>query len=153
MTNRPVTINRLEERRRRRHLDVIVARDVEGAVAADADIGAGRADQRLGLRQDQIFGERFRQRRDVGGKILALVGIEDREALEERDRVGFVAGFRGARAFAVGNEAVGIDDGGALSPLRTWAPSFSAWRKVSQFWPVKPRSATAPHRIRMLMPL
>jgi hypothetical protein len=30
---------------------------------------------------------------------------------------------------------------------------FSAWRKVSQLWPVKPRSVQASHRIRMLMPL
>ena len=93
MKDGPVPVDRLEKRRGRRHLDVVGARDVEGAVAADADIGAGRADQRLGLRQDQVFGERLRRRRDVGRKILALVGVEDREALEKRDRFRLVAGF------------------------------------------------------------
>src|SRR5437879_4698042 len=106
MKNRPVKIYRLEESRRRWHLDVIGARDIEGAVAADADIGAGGPDQRFGLRQDEIFGSGCWRWRDVGGKILALVGIEDREALKERDRFRLVAGLRGARAFAVGNEAV-----------------------------------------------
>ena len=96
MTNGPVKIDRLEEGRRRRHLDVVGAGNIEGAIAADADIGAGGADQRLGLRQDQVVGQRLRRRRDIGGKILALVGIEDREALEKRDRVGLVAGLGGA---------------------------------------------------------
>lgn len=31
-------------------------------------------------------------------------------------------------------------------------PSESAWRKVSQLWPEKPRATTAPQRIRTLMP-
>ena len=124
MANRPVKINRLKEGRGRRHLDVVGAGDVEGAVAADADIGAGRTDQRLGLRQDQVFGERFRRRRDRGRKILALVGIKDREAFEEWDGVGFVAGFGGARAFAVRNEAVGIDDRGAAFALLHMGAEF-----------------------------
>jgi hypothetical protein len=38
-----------QEGRGRRHLDVIGAGNIEGAVAADADIGAGRADQRASL--------------------------------------------------------------------------------------------------------
>ena len=65
-----------------------------------------------------------RWRRDVGRKILALVGVEDREALEERDRFRFVAGFGGARAFAVGNEAVGIDDRGAFLALAHMGAEF-----------------------------
>jgi hypothetical protein len=84
MKNRPVKIYRLEESRRRRHLDVIGARHIEGAGAADADIGAGRADQRLCLRQDKVLGKRLRRWCYVRRKILALVGVEDREALEER---------------------------------------------------------------------
>src|SRR5438309_90542 len=50
----PVKVYRLKKGRGRRHLDEIGARDTEGAVAADAQVGAGRADQRLGLRQDEI---------------------------------------------------------------------------------------------------
>ena len=121
MEDRPVPVDRLEEGRRRRHLDVIGARDIEGAVAADADIGAGRADQRLGLRQDQVFGQRLRRRRDLGRYILALVGIEDREALEKRDRLGLVAGLCGALALAIRDEAVGIDDRRAAFALAAHA--------------------------------
>ena len=53
MTDGAVPVDRLEISRRRRHLDEIGARHIEGAIAADAEIGAGRADQRLGLRQDR----------------------------------------------------------------------------------------------------
>ena len=98
-----------------------------------------RSRRACGLRQDQV-----RHWRDVGGKILALVGIEDREALEERNGFGLIAGFGGARALAVGNEAVGIDDGGAFFALAHMGPDGE---------PLKPRSATAHHRIRMLRPL
>src|SRR6516165_11304587 len=117
MADRSVKIYWLVERRRRRHLDVIGAWDIEGAVAADADIGAGRADQRLGLRQDQVFGDRYRRGRDGSRKILDLVGIEDRKALQKRDRLGFVARFGGAGALPGGDEAVGIDERGAFFAL------------------------------------
>jgi hypothetical protein len=145
MTDGPVKIDRLEKRRGRWHLDVVFARDIEGAVAADADIGAGRADQRLGLRQDQVFGDRRRRRRDVGRKILALVGVENREALEERNRLRFVPGFGGARALAVGNEAVGIDDGGAFLALTlTRGHFFCVWvAKISfQRRPSRPSTSS-----------
>src|SRR5260370_5734612 len=52
MEDGPVPVDWLKESRRRGNLDVVRAWDVEGAVAADADIGAGRAAQRLGLVQD-----------------------------------------------------------------------------------------------------
>jgi hypothetical protein len=124
MTNCPVKIDRLKELRGRRHPDVIGAGDIEGAVAADADIGPGRCYQRLGLRQDQVFGQRFRHGREVSGKILALVGIKDREAFEERDRVGLVADLGSARALAVGNEAVSVDDRGAAFALAHMRAEF-----------------------------
>jgi hypothetical protein len=46
----PMPVDRLEISRGRRHLNEIAARDVEGAIAANAQIGVGRADQRFGLR-------------------------------------------------------------------------------------------------------
>jgi hypothetical protein len=73
MTDGPVPVDRLEISRRRRHLDVVGARDVERAAAADTQIGAGRADQRLGLRQDEIFRKRGRRRRNVGRTAYVLV--------------------------------------------------------------------------------
>ena len=153
MTNGPVKIDRLKERGRRGDLDVIGARDVEGAVAADADIGAGRADQRLGLRQDQVFGQRFGRRRDLGRYIRALVGIKDREALEERDRVGLVAGLSRARALAGGNKAVGINDRDAFLALAHMGAEFQRLAEGKPVLAAEPRSVQASHRIRMLMPL
>jgi hypothetical protein len=114
MTYRPAKINWLEECGRRRHLDEIFARHIERAVAADADVGAGRADQRLGLRQDQMFVDRLRRRRDFGRKIRALIRVKDGESFKERDGVGFFAGLGRALAFAPGDEAVGIDSRGAF---------------------------------------
>src|SRR5215472_5397421 len=67
---------------------------------------------------------RLRRRCYVGRQILALVGIENREALEERDRVRLVAGFRRACPFAVGNEAVGIDETNALFALADMRADF-----------------------------
>ena len=110
MEDGPVPVDGLEKSRGRRDLDVIGARDIEGAVAADADIGAGSNDQRLGLRQDQVVGQRRRRRHDLGRYIFALVGIKDREALKKRDGGGLVAGLCGPLALAIRDEAVGIDD-------------------------------------------
>ena len=50
MHGRPVPIDRLEIGLGARHLDEIVVRAVEGALAADAEVGAGSSDQRLGVR-------------------------------------------------------------------------------------------------------
>ena len=74
-------------------LHVVGGSNVEGAVAADADIGAGRCYQRLGLRQDQVFGKRFRHRREVGGKVLALVGINLNPAVDLETATGFAAPY------------------------------------------------------------
>jgi hypothetical protein len=90
VADRAVPVDRLEKGRGRRHLNVIGARNVGGSIASDAQIGAGCADQPLGLRQDEVFGTRRRRRREIGRKIRALVTVENREALEERDRFGFV---------------------------------------------------------------
>ena len=80
------------------HLDVIGAGDIEGTIPANADIGAGRADESVGLQQDQVFGDGFRRRCDIRRKTLASVGIEHGEALQKRNSRRLVAGFRGACA-------------------------------------------------------
>ena len=69
---RPVPVDRLEIGVGPRHLDEIVGRAVEGAVAADAEVGAGRGDQRLGVGQDKPLGNRRRcgdQIRRAGSRI------------------------------------------------------------------------------------
>src|SRR3546814_16662922 len=50
-------------------------------------------------------------------QVLALLRIEDREALQKRDRLGVLAGLAGALFLVVRPEAVGIDDGGAVLAL------------------------------------
>jgi len=69
-------IDRLEIGVGPRHLHVILRRAVEGAVAADVEIGAGRGNQRLGLGEDQTLGYRRRGSDQFAGKVLALIGVE-----------------------------------------------------------------------------
>jgi hypothetical protein len=76
MTDCPAPVDRLEKSRERPHVDVVGTGNIEGAVPADAENDAGRADQRLGLRQDEVFGKRRRRRRDVRREILALVALK-----------------------------------------------------------------------------
>ena len=63
---------------------------------------------------------------DLVGQALALRRVEDGEALEERDRLRFVAGLRGAPAFVLRREAVGIDDGRAALALADMATEARA---------------------------
>ena len=58
MERRPVPIDGLEIGLGPRHLDEIVDGAVEGALAANAEVSAGRGDQRLGVRQDEPLGNR-----------------------------------------------------------------------------------------------
>lgn len=105
-------------------LHVVEGRDVIGPVAADAEVDVGGLDQRLDLRLDQARRWWRRLDSDVLGQTLALRSIEDREPLEERDRVGVLARVAGALPFVVGNEVVGIDDGRAVTAVS--APHFLA---------------------------
>ena len=112
-----VPVDRLEERLRRRDHHIVLRGNIEGAVAADTEVDAGGLDQRLDPRLDQAgFGGR-RGRRDFFGEVLALRGIEDREALEERDGLRFLARLAGAPPLVLGGEAIGIDDGRAALAL------------------------------------
>jgi len=52
-------VNRLEIGLRGRHHHVVIRGDVEGAIAADAEIDAGGLDQRLDLRLDQAGRRRW----------------------------------------------------------------------------------------------
>src|SRR5690606_17701186 len=76
----------------------------------DAQIGSGCTDQLLDLRQDQIDAGRRRIRGNVVGQPFTLLGIEDREALEERDGTWCLALVIGLLSLIVRDEAVGIDD-------------------------------------------
>src|SRR3546814_15996652 len=80
-------------------------------------IDAGRRDQGLDARLDDAGRGWRRGDGNRFGQSVALIGVEYREALEERDGARRLAGFRRAPAFVVRREAVGIDAGGAALPL------------------------------------
>ena len=67
-------------------LDIVGGREIEGLVPADVDIRAGRADQRLSLRQYEfvMLYEGLHWRRNLWRKTLALIGSEHREVLQKR---------------------------------------------------------------------
>ena len=110
-------VDRLEIGLRRRDLHIVVRGHVEGPAAADAEIDAGRFDQRLDLGLDQPGFRRRCGDHEILRQIFALRQVEDSEALEERDRLRFLAGLSRPFLLVVGNEAVGIDDGGAVLAL------------------------------------
>ena len=93
---------------------MVEGRDVVGAVAADAEVDAGGADQRFDLRLDQARRRWWRNDGDVVGQALALRRVEDGEPLQERDGLCILAGLAGAALLVLRREAVGIDDGRAV---------------------------------------
>jgi hypothetical protein len=115
MERGPVPIDRLEIGRRRRHLHEIGRRVVVGARTADAEIGAGGGNQRLGSRLNLIWWRRDDRSSNLLGQTFALVDVKDGKALEKRDGARLLTGLRGAPTFVVRRKAIGIDDG--RSPL------------------------------------
>src|SRR5260221_9675919 len=89
---RPVPIDRFEISLRPRDLDEIVNGAVEGTLAADAEVSAGRVDQLFGVRQDETLGNRRGNYRQTFRQGFALGGVKDREAFHEEDRIRF--GYR-----------------------------------------------------------
>jgi hypothetical protein len=90
---------------------------VEGAAAADAEVDARRLDQRLDGWLDQARLWRRRSNGEIFGQAFALRQVEDGESLQERDGVRLLAGLPCPPLLVFGNEAVGIDDGGAVLAL------------------------------------
>ncbi|CDX21452.1 hypothetical protein MPLB_2030030 [Mesorhizobium sp. ORS 3324] len=109
-----VIVDLLEERRLRRQLNKIGGRHVKGAVAADADIGTGFANKRLGMRDDVAFGQRLGLAVKLVGQALALRDIEDGEALEKRHRLRLGIFRLGAFLLVFRDEAIGMHDGRAV---------------------------------------
>ncbi len=114
---RTVPIDWLEIGLWRRHLHEVERGAVISLRAADPEIDARRPDQRLDPRLDQTWRRRRRDGRDLVGKAVALIGIEDGKAFEERDRARCFTGLGSATPFVVGGEAIGVDDGRAALTL------------------------------------
>ncbi len=112
-----VPVDRLEIGLRRRDHHEVRTRRIEGAVAADAEVDAGRPDQRLDARLDQARRRRWRDGRYLGRQVFALGSVKDGEPLQERDGGRFLAGLASASLLVIRHKAVGIDDGGALLAL------------------------------------
>ena len=121
MQRRAVPVDRLEISRRRRHLHIVFGRHVEGTIAADPEIDAGRLDQCFDNRLDHAGRRQRRCNGDLHRQIVALVGVEHREAFQERNGLRFVAGVRRALLLIIRNEAVGIDHGRAALALTDMA--------------------------------
>src|SRR5215469_13460289 len=82
---RPVPVDGLVIGLGPRNLYEIIVRAIEGAIAADAEVGAGRGDQCLGVRQDEPVGNRCGSARQFARQVFALVGVEHRESFQKRD--------------------------------------------------------------------
>src|SRR4051812_47783452 len=144
-----VPVDWLEIGGRRRHLHIILRRDIEGATATDTELDC-RLDQRLHAWLDRAGGWWRGDRRNLFRETIALVDVEDREALEEWNRLRFLAGLGCALLLVIGNEAVSIDNGCAVLTL----PDMAAHRqRLAEGEPTLSReecSTTAPQRIRTL---
>src|SRR4030088_888481 len=153
MEGSPVPIDRFEIRLRRRHLYEISRRVIEGTCSTDAEIRAGRRDQRPGFRFDH-FG-RWRERRlcNIVWQTVTLVGVKDREARLRNEMVWALSPVSTARRrSSSGTKRSAWMTVVPRSPFRTLPPRARACRNVTQLYPVKPRSMRAPHRIRTLIP-
>src|SRR6516225_4884147 len=114
-----------------RNLNEIMDGAVEGAIAADAEVGAGRGDQCLGVRQDEPVGNRCGSARQFARQVFALVGVEHRESFQKRDRIGLVSSRSARRRSSSGTKRSAETTAVPCSPWRTWPRGPSAWRKVS----------------------
>src|SRR5271169_603942 len=90
------------------NLHIVENRMKEGLTATDADIGAFRRDHGVRGGNDRL-GRRHRGSR-IDWQTLALVCVEQREALEEGNAEDHISGLSSALAHRLGREAIGIDD-------------------------------------------
>ena len=148
----PVPVDGLEIRLRPRHLYEIMDSVVEGTVAANAEVSTRPGDQRLGVRQYQSLGTRCGGARQCGREIFALVGVENREPLEKRNRIGLVSVAFGAPVLLVGHKTIGVDNGRAVFSL---ADMSAEAERLAKREPVLSAEAVLDHgaqRISTLMP-
>jgi len=101
---RPVPVDGLVIGLGPRNLNEIMDGAVEGAIAADAEVGAGRGDQCHGVRQDEPVGNRCGSARQFARQVFALVGVEHRESFQKRDRIGLVSSRSARRRSSSGTK-------------------------------------------------
>ena len=86
------------------------------------------------------------------GQSFALLDIEDDKAFQKWHDIRRFAGFGGALALGLGNEAVGVTDGRSLLAAPHMTAKIERLPKVSHSCDAKPRFSTASQRIKTLMP-
>ncbi len=112
-----VVIGRADEIRTRRQADEILARMIEGLAATDADDCARGGNQSLGGAVFLVGGNGLGRGHDLGRQAVALLDVEDGEALQERYAPRFVIALACPVARLARHEAVGVTDGGAALAL------------------------------------
>jgi hypothetical protein len=105
----PVPVDRLEIHLLRRNLDEVVARRIERHLPPNSNVGPGRRNDRLNLRQDFCF-SRKRCCIRIGRQPFTLFDMEDGEALQKADAAGVFAGGARLLLLGLGNKRVGVDN-------------------------------------------
>ena len=117
MQRRAVKIDRLVKAVLFGDADVVAADVVIGLLAAALKHRAARLDQQFGAFDGKAVRDRRKRRRHVGGQAFALGDVENCKAFQKRDAAGFA--IFAARRFllALGREAVGKNNSGAVFAL------------------------------------
>ncbi len=118
-----VIIDLVKEGRLRRDLHIIRARRVKRFGPANAKVGPGRDYQRLGNGHRLALGQRRRGNGEPFGQAVALVDVEQGNALEERYGARVVVVAPRPLALILGSEAVSINHGHAALALADGAAS------------------------------
>jgi hypothetical protein len=92
-----------------RHLYIVFDRRVECATTTDAEVNACGRNQRLDPRLYQSWWRRRSGGRDLTRQAVALIGVEDREALQEMNGLSLLATLVRPPFFLGRDEAVGIN--------------------------------------------
>ncbi len=104
-----VVVDLVEEGDLGRHRHVVGGWSIIGLVPADAQVHAGRGNERFGNGHDLALGQRRGVAGQTGLQTLALRDIENGEALEERYGPRVLVLARRAFRLAFGNETIGVD--------------------------------------------
>ena len=113
----------------------------------------GRLDQVFNLWLDQAWWRRRWCRCDLREQVVALIRVENREALEEWNGLGFLTVLAGAMLFFVWHKAVGIDDGRAALALADVTAERQRLAEGEPALACKSAFDGGAPRIRTLMPL
>ncbi|MET4386696.1 hypothetical protein ABIB73_002441 [Bradyrhizobium sp. F1.4.3] len=114
---RSMPIDRFEIGLRWGHLHIIFRRHIKGAIATYAEVDSGRLDQSIDRRLNHAGWRWWRSGYDVRSQPVALIEIENGEALQKWNSLCLLAGLVYAALFVDRHKAVGVNDGRAALTL------------------------------------